>query len=130
MNFLFFLLLTALVKAADKTGSYLAQSVDLLYKADSQNWLIEGFESKSKMMCLGRCNVDINCISVIFSIDQTSPFDCFLYSKNFTKNELLYSNSSKMYFKTCDSPISSGKDYATRLILLLKALNFFMFLQA
>ena len=111
MNFLFFLLLSALVEAADKTGSYLAQNVDLLNKTDSQNWLIESFKSKSKMMCLGRCNLDINCISVIFSIDQTSPFDCFLYSKNFTKNELVDSSSSKMYFKPCDSSISSGKEY-------------------
>ena len=111
MNFLIFLLLLVLVEALDKKGSYFAHNVDLLNKTYSQNWLIESFKSKSKMMCLGKCNLHNNCTNVIFNIDQTSPFDCFLYSKNFTKNELVYLNISKMYFQLCDSSRSVGNEH-------------------
>ena len=121
MKVLFLLLLTALVEAADKKGSYVTQNVDLLNKTDSQKWLIEGLKAKSRMMCLGRCNLNINCTSVIFSIDQTSPSDCFLFSKVFSNNELVPSNSSEMYFKS----LIGNKHYWVILIRSIKFLNFF-----
>ena len=82
----------------------LTKNADTLDKMTSQNWLIENSITNSKMKCLARCSSCLSCLSAIFYSNQI--LNCYLYSKYFASNELIFSNSSNLFFRNGKNSIN------------------------
>ncbi len=56
----------------------------------------------SKMSCISKCNLDDNCLSVVYSTESLTTSDnCFLYTKYFNINEFFTSENTYLYMKKC-----------------------------
>ena len=90
------------IDAINNDNNYISyKNIDLLNKSGSLNWLLESSFTKSKMACLARCKqLSCACTNAFFYPNQAlNAPDCYLYSRNFSLNELTFSNISNMFTK-------------------------------
>ena len=68
----------------------------------NQLWFLESSKQNSKTNCLVTCNLNLNCLSVIFSEYNGTAVNCMLYSKYFKRNETFALNSSIVHIKNSE----------------------------
>ncbi len=56
----------------------------------------------SKMSCISKCNLEDNCLSVVYSTESLKTSNnCFLYTKYFDVNEFFTSENTYLYIRKC-----------------------------
>ena len=59
------------------------------------------FYTSHEVFCLAQCNLNTDCLSLVFNKDpQTTP-NCFLFKTDLNANELVSCNSSILFIKEC-----------------------------
>jgi hypothetical protein len=72
------------------------QSVDLEASVTS---LISSFNKSSEMACIGSCNSNVECLTVVYDQNKGIPKNCFIYNRFFKLNELKPSSTTAAYEK-------------------------------
>jgi hypothetical protein len=61
--------------------------------------LISSFNKMADLLCLASCNVNQECLTVVFDQSKEINANCFLYNRYFQSNELIVSSTSTVYEK-------------------------------
>jgi hypothetical protein len=85
--------------------------VDIL---GSETCLISNVYKSSRMTCMGSCNSNPECLTVVFDRNKGLIRNCFFYNRYFNSSEFILSSTSIVYEKKL------GEFY-------LKKINFFNF---
>ncbi len=72
------------------------QVVDL---TASETCLISSVYKSSEMTCIGSCNSNLECLTVVYDQNKGITKNCFIYNRYFKSNELKPSSTSAAYEK-------------------------------
>jgi len=76
------------------------QIVDM---AASETCLISSLNKSFKMTCIGSCNSNVECLTVVYDQYKGITKNCFIYNRYFKPNELKPSSTSTAYEKKLGS---------------------------
>ena len=72
------------------------QGLDL---AGSEPCLISSVYKPSRMICMGSCNSDSECLTAVYDQSKGMIRNCFMYNRYFKSSELIPSSTSILYEK-------------------------------
>jgi hypothetical protein len=76
------------------------QSIDL---TASEKCLISSVYKSSRMTCMGSCNSNPECRTVVYNRNKGINSNCFFYNRYFDSSEMMVSNTSTVYQKKLGS---------------------------